>query len=400
MESVGSKKLKIAFVSIRYGIEVNGGAELYCRQLSEKLVDIYDVEVLTTCAIDYVTWRNEYKAGYEIVNGVTVRRFKVDYPRDVVKFGAFTPKVLENGHSIEDEIRWMELQGPTSSELVRYISENQEKYSAILFIPYLYYTTYFGMQAAPEKSILIPAAHDEPYIYLEIFRSMFGIPKGIIFLTDEEKDFVHRLFHNEHIPNEVIGAGVDIPEDISGERFRGKYSIPCQFMLYIGRIDESKGCKELFDYFIEYKKKNRNDMKLVLMGKPVMNIPQHSDIISLGFISDSDKFDGIAASEMLVLPSQFESLSMVVLESMALGKPVIVNGHCKVTRGHCIKGNSGFYYMSYNEFEEYINLLLQNEKLKFIMGNNGFSYINEYYKWETVKHNLVSLISEEVTNIL
>ena len=165
------KEKKIAFVSPRYGLEVNGGAELYCRQLAEKLVDIFEVEVITTCAIDYISWKDEYKEGEEELNGVTVRRFKVDLPRNIKEFDKFTPIVLEKGHTIDDEIKWMNLQGPTSSKLVQFISDNKDSYCAVIFIPYLYYTTFFGVQAVQDKCILIPAAHDEPFIKLEIFKN-------------------------------------------------------------------------------------------------------------------------------------------------------------------------------------------------------------------------------------
>lgn len=388
------KKKKIAFVSPRYGLEVNGGAELYCRQLAEKLVDIFEVEVITTCAIDYISWKDEYKEGEEELNGVTVRRFKVDLPRNIKEFDKFTPIVLEKGHTIDDEIKWMNLQGPTSSKLVQFISDNKDSYCAVIFIPYLYYTTFFGMQAVQDKCILIPAAHDEPFIKLEIFKKLFNLPKAIIYLTDEEKAFVNELFINEQIPNTVIGTGIDIPEDIDSNRFRLKYSIFCRFMLYIGRVDESKGCKELFDYFIRYKQDNISDIKLVLMGKAVMEIPKHPDIIPLGFVSDADKFDGITASEMLVLPSKYESLSIVVLESMALGRPVVVDGNCIVTSGHCIKGNAGLYYMNYNEFEAYINLLLYNKKLTHRLGINGSNYVKDNYQWNVAKDKLVKLINK------
>jgi len=384
----------IAFVSIRYGIEVNGGAEFYCRQLAEKLTDYYEVEVLTTCAIDYVTWKDEYKEGTEVLNGVTVRRFKVDYERNPKKFNAFTPKVLDPCHTIQDEIKWMEMQGPVSSRLLNYLSENKDKYYAIIFIPYLYYTTYFGMKIAPEKSFLISAAHDEPYIKLDIFKDMFIMPRGFIFLTEEEQKLVHKLFNNSQIPFSVIGSGIDIPENVNGSEFRKKYNIYDKFMIYIGRIDESKGCKELFEYFCRYKEQNGNDLKLVLMGKPVIEVPEQPDIISLGFVDEADKFSGLSEADFLVLPSKFESLSIVVLESMALGKPVLVDGNCTVTRGHCIKSNAGLYYMNYNEFEACINLLISNKVLVECMGKNGVKYIQDNYLWRNVIKKFSDIIDE------
>jgi len=74
-------------------------------------------------------------------------------------------------------------------------------------------------------------------------------------------------------------------------------------MVYAGRIDEAKGCKELFDYFLRYKKENQNDLKLVMMGKPVIPIPKSDDIVSLGFVSDQEKFDVMSGAKFLIMPS-------------------------------------------------------------------------------------------------
>ncbi len=383
---------KIAFVVPRYGLEVNGGAELYCRQLAERMVKRFKVEILTTCAVDYVTWKDEYQEGESFLNNVLVKRFKVDYIRNNGKFNKFTPKVFEVGHSIEDELEWMRLQGPVSSRLINYIKENRNQYKVLIFIPYLYYTTYFGLQVFPDKSILISAAHDEPFINLEIFKRFFKLPNAIIYLTDEEKHFVNNKFSNNNIPNIIIGAGVEIRQDINKDNFREKYGIYGRFMIYIGRIDESKGCKELFDYFIRYKQESNCDIKLVLLGKAIMSIPVHDNIIHLGFVSDEDKFNGIAASEFLVLPSAYESLSISVLEGMKVGKPVLVNEKCQVLKGHCIKSNAGLYYDSYEEIKECFNLLVDDQDLRLIMGYNGTRYVESNYDWNPICDDLEKLI--------
>jgi glycosyltransferase involved in cell wall biosynthesis len=388
------KTLKIAFVVQRYGVEVNGGAELYCRQLAEKVALKHHVEVLTTCAIDYMTWKNEYIEGEALINNVLVRRFKVDKERNVEKFNNFTSKVINPDHTIFDEIEWMKLQGPLSMDLLKYIKESRDNYDLFIFIPYLYFTTYFGLQLVAEKSILISAAHDEPFIYFDIFKNIFHAPKAIIYLTDEEKAFVEKTFKNGNKNNIVLGAGVDVPDNIDGQRFRKKYGISEPFIIYVGRIDESKGCHELFDYFIRYKKENNNNLKLVLLGKAVMKIPTHPDIIPLGFVSDEDKFDGMAVSEFLVLPSKYESLSMVVLESLKLGRPILVNGQCEVLRGHCVKSNGGLYYIDYEEYKYCINLLIKNQKLNEMMGNNGQEYVNYNYEWGVICKKFDILISD------
>lgn len=374
-------KRRLAFVVPRYGEEVNGGAELYCRQLAEKLSLNYDIEVLTTCAIDYITWKNEYDEGCVLFNNVTIRRFKVLEERDLDTFNQLSRDITSQSHTIIDEFNWMKLQGPYSIELLHYIKTNKQLYDFIFFIPYLYFVTYFGINLAGNKSILIPAAHDESFIHFKIFKEMFQNVKGLIYLTEEEKALVNNIFNNQYIPSIILGSGVDVPIHFNGNLFRKKFNIFEPFMIYIGRIDESKGCKELFEYFIKYKSIYNESLKLVLLGKPVMDIPLHRDIISLGFVSEEDKFNAIDASEALVLPSKYESLSLVVLESFKLKKPVLVNGQCDVLRGHCIKSNGGFYYNNYLEFQTLSRLLLSNKQLNKKLGENGSNYIKENYDW-------------------
>lgn len=384
---------KIAFVVQRYGLEVNGGAELQCRQLAEHMSRYYDTEVITTKAIDYVTWKNEYQKDVEQINDVLVRRFSVKEPRNNARFNKLSATVLQCNATLEKEEEWMRKQGPYSPDLIDYLKNHKDDYDVFIFCTYLYYTTYFGLKEVCDKAILIPDAHDETPIYLGIFEEMFKSPKAIYYNSKEEKRFVENKFLIKDKCNNggFGGVGIDLPTDISAQRFAEKYKLD-NFILYIGRVEEHKGCKQLFDYFDEYKKRNGGDLKLVLMGKEVMPVPERKDIISLGFVSEEDKFDGLAACKMLVLPSQFESLSIVVLEAMKSQRPVLVHEKCEVVKGHCVRSNGGLFYRNYLEFEGCVNYMLEHEDVAVSMGGNGLRYVEENYCWEIIEERLSELI--------
>lgn len=388
---------KIAIINQRYGLEVNGGSELYSRQIAERLVKKYEVEVLTSCAIEYVKWGNHYKEGVETIHGVTVRRFKTLHERTPRKFTALDVEMLQNPNVTEEQAnRWIEEMGPYCPNLVDYIDAHQNEYDAIIIVTYLYYPAVKSIVRVKDKVIFIPTAHQEPYIHFKMYAPVFNAPKAYVFLTDEEKELVHGIFHNEHIPCEVMGVGVEVPQVVDAERFKKKYKLE-NYIIYVGRIDEGKDCPRLFQYFMEYKKRVRGDLKLVLMGKAVVSVPDHKDIVSLGFVSEEDKFDGIKGARALILPSRFESLSISVLEAMTLSVPVVVNGICDVLRGHCTKSNGGLYYKNYFEFEGCLNYLLQHEKEYRVMCENARAYVEKYFQWEDIMARFDRII-EKVGN--
>lgn len=384
--------MKICFVVQRYGLEVNGGAELHCRQLAEHMKKhCAEVHVLTSKAIDYVTWKNEYDCDEEEINGVYVHRFPVTHERDQNEFNTINQKFFDGKLQQGEEREWIEKQGPALPGLIEYLKKNKDNYDTFIFFTYLYYPTVLGVREVWDKAIVIPTAHDEPFLRMKIFDDVFRLPRFFFFNTEEERQLIHRKYKNEYIPSKLGGVGVELPESIEPDRFRKKYKLD-KFIVYVGRIDEGKNCNQLFDFFLEYKKQNQNDLKLVLMGKPVIPVPKDKDILSLGFVDDQDKYDGMAAAEALVLPSEFESLSMVVLEAMSVYTPVIVNGKCEVLRGHCYKSNGAFYYNSYREFEAEINYLLTHPEEKEIMCKNAKKYVEENFTWETIEERLLELI--------
>ena len=390
-------KKKIAIINQRYGLEVNGGSELYSRQIAERLIAKYDVEVLTSCAVEYVKWSNYYKEGVETINGVTVRRFKTVHERIPKIFSALDSYMLSNPDAdVETSDKWIENMGPYCPELVEYVDEHQDEYEAIIVVTYLYYTAVKSIVRIKDKAIFIPTAHQEPFIHFDMYKKVFGAADAFVFLTDEEKDLVHAIFHNEDVPYEVMGVGVDVPENVDSERFKKKYNLD-EYIIYVGRIDEGKDCPRLFKYFLEYKKRNKNNLKLVLMGKAVCDIPKSPDIISLGFVSDEDKFDGIKGAKALILPSKFESLSISVLEAMTLSIPVIVNGICDVLKGHCVKSNGGLYYKNYFEFEGCVNYMLEHPEEYKMLCANARKYVEDYFQWDDIMKKFDRII-ERVGN--
>ena len=390
-----NKNKRICMVVQRYGLEVNGGAELLCRQLAEQLRMRYDnVTVLTSKAIAYTTWKDEYKSDRETINGVDVIRFSVTHPRKQREFDHLNAKVIAGETLSEDEeYKFVETQGPAFPKLIQYLRDNKENYDVFIFMTYLYYHSILGIKEVADKAIFIPTAHDEPYMRFKMVSDMFHQPRAFFFLTEEEKDLVHDKFHNEDIPWEIGGAGVDIPADLNADRFIKKYGYS-NFIVYVGRVDEGKGCHILFQMFKKYKESNGGDLKLLLMGKPVMKIPNDRDIVSLGFVSDQDKYDGIKAASMLVLPSQYESLSIAVLEAMAIGTPVIVNGKCAVLKGHCIHSNGALWYTNYYEFEAVVNYYLQHPAERAQMIKNAKEYVDKNYQWDAIIDKLSSLIEK------
>ena len=377
------KNKKIALVNQRYGLEVNGGSEYYTRQLAEHLSKRYDVEVLTTKALSYDTWENYYEKDVENINGITVRRFDVDKKRSIWgmringRLRRYFPKLREKA-----EERWVEAQGPCSHGLIEYIEQKSEEYDVFIFVTYLYYSTAVGLGKVADKAILLPTAHDEPYIYFDVYRNVFEKAAGLIYLTPEEKQFVEKLFCVAEKPNVVSGSGVDLPEDIDNTRYRTKFNLSDDYIIYVGRIDLEKGCKEMFEAFLKYKKHYPEDkLKLVLMGKAMIDIPKHEDIVYQGFVSEQDKFDGISGAKALWLPSKYESLSIAVLEAMSLGVPVIVNGRCEVLKGHCTRSSAGVYYENIDEAIQKLDLIIHTDE---DVSKKAKKYIEDNYQWENI----------------
>jgi glycosyltransferase involved in cell wall biosynthesis len=384
----------VAFVVQRYGPVVTGGSESLARALAERLALRYAITVFTTCARDYVSWRNEYPEGREQLGGVEVRRFRVAAERDLDAFNAFAEPLYARERSREEELAFLERQGPLAPALVETLAREKDEFAAVVFFTYLYYPTVHGLLAAPERSILVPTTHDEPPLRFSIFDELFDAARGFGFLTPPEQQLVERRFGLRGRPWTLAGIGVEVPEAPDAEGFRIRHDLARPYALYAGRIDAGKGCAQLLDDFGRYRSHVRGGLDLVLIGRLAMELPPVPGVRCLGFLSEPEKYAALAGARAVVCPSAFESLSIVLLEGLALGVPGLVSARSPVLVDHCRRSQAGLYYADAAEFAEALDLLEHAPALHAALGRNGQRYVAEHYRWDVVLEHWVGLIEE------
>ena len=384
---------KIAIVVQRYGSEINGGAEYHAKLIAEKMAAYFDIEVFSTTALDYITWESHFSAGMDQVDGIRVNRFHVNQTRDPERFGKIQKHIFESEHRIEEELNWLEEEGPMVPDLLNELEKRENEFDFFIFFSYRYYHSFFGITRFREKAILVPTAEHDDVIYLRLFKDLFNLPGAIIYNSHEEKAMINRISGNDSVIGDIVGVGSEIPSSFSPQAFRKKFNIQGHYFIYIGRLDENKGIPELLSFYQRFQNETKRDLTLVLMGKSLIDIPEHPRIRYLGFVSDSEKFDGLKGSDFLIIPSQFESLSMVALEAWAIGKPVVANGRTEVLQGQCRRSNAGLWYTNYDEFKSVVLLLHQNRNLRSSLGENGAHFFQSNYSWPVIEDKYRRIIN-------
>jgi glycosyltransferase involved in cell wall biosynthesis len=389
---------KIAIVVQRCHKSIVGGSEAEALQYASLLKRNFTVDILTTTAIDFASWDNVLPAGTEVLKGINIRRFQVTQGRADYWAKIHLKLVEQYNENIKIKntskrlIRWPVAlqeefickQGPYSEGLLEFLFQNNNKYAVIIFITYLYPTTYFGIFQVPqEKTVLVPTLHDEPPAYLSVYKYMAGMTKDILWNTDSEYNFACKIWGKQ--TGHIIGMGV------STELYPPA-NLGFKYMLYCGRIDINKGCLQLIDFFLKFKKEQACDLRLILTGDKKMEIPYNENIIFKGSVSEREKFELMRGADFFIMPSPNESFSIVTLEAMAQEQVVLAAAGSPVIVEHIRNSRAGILYKGYEGFYNGINSILKNKKATDIMGKNGREYVIKNYGIQNISKKLNDII--------
>jgi glycosyltransferase involved in cell wall biosynthesis len=384
--------LKLAFVVQRYGAGIAGGSEAHCRDLAQRLARSHDITVLTTCARDYVSWANELPAGESRDGAVGVLRFPVARTRSLSRFAELSDDVFDGPAPIDRQEAWFRENGPDAPGLLDHLREYGRRYDLVLFWTFRYAPSYFGLPLVADRAVLLPTAEEEPSVYLDAMEGFLAKPAGFIFLTPEEQALVSTSAGRPLEPSTIIGAGIEPALPAAGRDLVAAHGVPDTYVLYLGRVDRNKGCDTLFEYFETYAERVPG-VTLALAGPAKMRVPAHPGIRPLGYVSNELRSALLAHARALIVPSPFESLSMVLLEAWNHGVPALVNAHCKVLRGQVRRANGGLHYRSAEEFCEALDVLLTQEHTRTALGRQGLAYVDREYRWPVVLSRVESLLT-------
>jgi glycosyltransferase involved in cell wall biosynthesis len=383
--------VKLACVVHRFGADIAGGSEGHCRLVAAHLAARHDVTVVTTCARDHITWVNHYPAGESTVDGVHVIRFPVAQQRHIHRFMDLSDLVFADRGTPQDEQRWFRENGPDAPGLVDYLRQHGREFDRVLFWAYRYANSYFGLPLVADRALLVPTAEEDPLIHVNAVGPLFDLARGFLFLTPEEEALVGMRAAPGR-PSQVIGCGLD-PVGTADSSPLDALGLTDPFVVYVGRVDPNKGCQALIRHFLRHAEQRRN-VQLVMAGPSSMPIPEHPSIKALGFVSDEVRDALLTRARALVMPSPFESLSMVLLEAWNRGLPALVNARCKVLRGQVERADGGLYYGNTTEFIAALDYLLDHPDAARTLGRQGLAYVDREYRWPVVMAKIERLLEQ------
>lgn len=407
--------MKFAFVTPRYGAEITGGPEHACRLLAEQVSARHEVDVLTTCARDPQSWKNEYSEGADRVRGVVVRRFPVTQPHDAAGFAQLAGRLVGAARARSDELEWVRRLGPWSPGLTEHLKRQHRSYEAVIFFSLQHATTVHGIPAAVDRSVLFPYLRLDGALRFGLWKELLASVRGLGYVSAAEQR-VAREFLRVPLPfDEVVGIGVespppqtyprhqqdpadtlpadeearaDAPAEVDylagrGVPFRRRQRLYERFVLYSGRVEADNGCEEMLEYFDSYAAAN-GDVALVLTGVKLLKVPETSYVRMAAVLPERERMIACEAADVTLAPDPDDLLAQSALESFAVGTPVLASARNEAAVEHCRRANGGLYYANRGEFVEALRLLTSNDTLRQKLGENGGQYVRQYYRWETV----------------
>lgn len=421
--------MKLAFITPRYGAEIVSGAEHGCRLLAEQVCERHDVDVLTTCATNPATWANESAEGSDRVRGVVVRRFAVSHPHEPDPFRQLTERLTSGPRSRQEELEWVRRLGPWSPGLLDYLKRQHRSYDVLVFFSLWHPSTVHGLQVAPERSVLFPYLQLRPALRFGLWPEVISWARAIGFVAACERRLLHSYVRASPQHEEHVGIGIDplpqqayprhqqdpadtvtaddeaapAPEEPPelayleqrGVPFRRRHRVYGRFAVYGGRIEADNGSEEMLEYFDAYASgdgqtpaqaqgADGSRLALVLTGVKMMKVREEPYIRLAGVLPDRERMIAYEAADLAIAPGSDDLLAQTVLESFAVGTPVIASARNEAAVDHCRRANAGLYYANRDEFIEAMRLLTADERLRQRLGESGRTYVAQNCRWDAV----------------
>jgi glycosyltransferase involved in cell wall biosynthesis len=419
--------VKFAFVTARYGADITSGPDHACRVLAEQVSGRHDVDVLTTCARNSRTWKNDYSEGTDRVRGALVRRFAVSQSRDEHLFAQFSDKVMAGPRSRADEMEWLRRAGPWSTGLLDFIRRQHKQYDVLVFFSLCSPITANGAMVAPDRTIVFPYLLLHPALRFDVSAEILSSVRGVGLLSGAERRLLRSYLRVTPQYEELIGIGIDPspeqsyprhqqdPADVvvddeavggaddkgepasylagRGIPFRRRHRLYGPFALYGGRVEPNNGCEEMLEYFDTFAAGN-GDTALALMGVKMMKVPDEPYIRLAGVLPERERMVAYEAADVTIAPSADDLVAQPLLESLAVGTPVLASARNCAAVEHCRRANAGLYYSDRGEFVEALKLILTNGRLRSRLGENGRNYIRQNFRWDAVLGRFDRLVSK------
>jgi glycosyltransferase involved in cell wall biosynthesis len=363
---------------------VVGGSEAVSAEAAVGLASRgWEVEVLTTCAVDHFTWENELVEGTSEEEGLVVRRFAT--VREPSRVARRAHVLIDRGvvPTLDEQISWLGFWF-RSPDLFHYLMSHGEEFDAVVFSPYLFWTTAVGLRAVAERAVVMPCLHDELYAHLEVFRHVLADPAAVWFLSEPEHALAHRLGPVASC-HTVTGAGVRVPGSYDPEGFRRRHGITRPFVLYAGRREKGKGWDWLVEAFARAVELG-TELDLVTIGVGRVEVPEELDgrVIDLGFVGADERDDAFAAAVAYVQPSRMESFSRTMMEAWLAGTPVLATAAGDVVAWHCRRSGGGLLFSDRDELVGLLRKVSRSSTEVRAMAERGRDYVMSEYSWETV----------------
>lgn len=387
--------LRVAVVIQRYGREIIGGAEIHARMLVERLNSHPDVqiEVFTSCAKNHMTWANDYSSGLDPHEQIPVHRFKTVRTRSkflglYLRLLQCVPKFLKPARRFLEK-RWIEAQGPFVPDLISHLKSRQGEFHCCLAFTYLYYPTLACISGLDIPTVLIPMAHDEaPWYFVETGESL-SKTRAILANSAAELRFIQQTRPEIAHKMSVAGIGIDVNANRnpsvpkkSGQDFK---------LLYLGRIGKGKAVHELLYYFSQQTQTRR---VILHLAGPIENgfaLPQDNEnIIYHGRITDEEKNSLLSEVDCIVNPSHHESMSILVLEAISSGKPVLAQAQCEIFQDYAKEYDTIYLFSDKNSWNHQL-IKIQNElpDLESKLTTNA-DKLRRKYQWSRIERSVIS----------